>query len=177
MRILLVRHAEKKSDENKSGLTKKGIKQAKRLARRLRKIKIDEFYCSSLKRAKETSKIISKKIKIEPIVEDSLNEFSLKTMREKKKSFNRDEKKELENLKDFMTEFMQHPNSKKTILIVAHGFTNRMILSQFFNLDHTKLIPLMQHETCINKFYYNPKHKNWRLNGWNDFNHLPRRLI
>ncbi len=176
MNILLVRHAEKENDEKESVLTKKGVKQAKYLAKRLGKIKIDEFYCSDLERVKETSRIVSRKINLKPKIKESLNEFNRETLKKEIRNFNKNEKKQFKDLNKFLMNLMKHPRSKKTILIIAHGFTNRFIFSQFLNLNHTKLLPCMQHETGIDEFSYNAHYNNWRLDGWNDFNHLPRRL-
>ena len=176
MNILLIRHAEKKTDERKAPLTKKGIKQSKSLAKKIKKIKIDEFYCSNLERSKQTSKIVSKKIKIKPKIMYCLNEFDHETMKKDIKRLNKNEKKHLNELKNFLKKVTKYPKSKKTILIIAHGFTNKIVLSHLMNLNYTKLLPFMQHETGINQFYYNPEHKNWRLENWNNFNHLPKRL-
>ena len=43
MKIYLVRHAEKENENDESALTKKGFKQAKHLAKRIKKLKIDKF--------------------------------------------------------------------------------------------------------------------------------------
>src|SRR3989344_2814050 len=68
--VYFIRHGdrlERKEDEpshSDPGLSKKGIKQAKAVAKKFAKIKdeIDVFYCSSMKRAIETAKEIAKKI-------------------------------------------------------------------------------------------------------------------
>ncbi len=52
MRILIVRHGD--PDYANDTLTKKGRKEAKLLAKKLKKEKIDYFYCSPLGRAKDT---------------------------------------------------------------------------------------------------------------------------
>jgi broad specificity phosphatase PhoE len=41
----------------------------------LKKEKFDELYCSNMNRAKQTAEIVSKKIKLTPKIEESLNEF------------------------------------------------------------------------------------------------------
>lgn len=53
MRILIVRHAD--PDYVNDSITKKGVKEAKLLAERLKKEKIDAIYCSPLGRAKKTA--------------------------------------------------------------------------------------------------------------------------
>ncbi len=69
MNIYLVRHGE--SELNKvsvhqtedTPLSPEGIKQANKLAERIKKLKIDFIYSSPYKRAKQTAEIISKKLK------------------------------------------------------------------------------------------------------------------
>src|SRR3989338_5098927 len=80
-RLLIVRHAE--SAHNKanriqghkdSGLTKIGFDQAKRLARKLIKYRIDEVYSSDLGRAcstaEEIAKLIEKKVFYDPLLRE-----------------------------------------------------------------------------------------------------------
>ena len=74
MEITFIRHAEKEETGEDPFLTKKGVKQAEHLAKRLTKDKFDEFYCSDMNRAKQTAKIISKKIGMIYKIEKSLND-------------------------------------------------------------------------------------------------------
>lgn len=67
MRLFIVRHGETKENtlsimqgQIHGTLTRKGILQAKKLARRLKKEKFDAVYCSDLKRTKDTWKEIKK---------------------------------------------------------------------------------------------------------------------
>ena len=63
MEIIFIRHAEKEETGEDPYLTKKGIKQAKHLSKRLKKDKFNEFYCSDMNRAKQTAEIVSKEIR------------------------------------------------------------------------------------------------------------------
>jgi len=67
MKITSVRHGETKRNKEKivqeqveGGLTKEGIDQAKRLAKRLSNEVFDKIYCSDAQRAKETAREIIK---------------------------------------------------------------------------------------------------------------------
>jgi len=175
MKIYVVRHGNK-SEEKDPSLTKKGLKQAKLLARKLKKIHFDEFYCSNLKRAKETSEIVSKKIKIKPIIKKSLNEYDLKEIKQNISKWKLERKMRLKELYKFLDKILKNPKEDKTILIIAHGITNRIILSYLIKIDLKKMIPFMQTETGINKFKYSKKFRNWRLMYWNDSEHLPMKL-
>ena len=77
-RLIIVRHAESDfNDQNRiqghqdSGLTARGLYQAKCLAKRIKKIKIDKIYTSDLGRAFATTREITRHLKL-PIIRDPL---------------------------------------------------------------------------------------------------------
>lgn len=177
MEIVFVRHAEKSELGENPSLTEKGKKQAKYLAKKLSKLKtFEEFYCSDLNRARQTAEIASKKIKIKPQIEKSLNEFKSETLKEDEGRWDKKEKLHYNNLISFLKKITKNPDEKKKILIIAHGITNRMILSYFLKLDMKKLIQFRTRETAINSIYWVDKFKNWRLKYWGDNSHLPKKL-
>lgn len=176
MKIYLVRHGEKESEGENPALTKKGIKQAKALAKRLNKIKFDEFYCSDLNRAKQTAKIVSKRIKLKPKIESSLNEFESSDIKKNLSSWDEEQRKRYFKLKSFLNKISKEPNEKRNILIICHGITNRIILSHFLNIEMKKMIVFWQHETCVDKLNWSEKFENWRLEKMNDYSHLSNNL-
>ncbi len=177
MEIIFIRHADKEGMGENPSLTKKGIKQAKYLAKRLRKFKkFDEFYCSNLDRAKRTAEIVSKKIKTEPKIEELLNEFETKTFQKNISKWDKNEKKHYKELISFLKKISKNPDDKKRVLIISHGLTNRIILSYFLELDLDKTIRFRQRETGINSIYWVDKFENWRLKYWNDNGHVPERF-
>jgi broad specificity phosphatase PhoE len=161
MKIILIRHGE--SEANAQGimqgqkvdksLSKLGREQATKLAKRLKNEKIEAIYSSDLKRAKETAEEINKfhnvKIKLD------------KRLREKDHDKEHHKEHE-ERCKSFLAE-IKH---KGTIVIVAHGGTNRIILalstenkekgSKLFNL-------INQGNTCVNILEKQGKHYKIRL--------------
>ena len=139
MEIVFVRHTEKEEMGEDPFLTKKGIKQAKHLASRFKKEDFNEFYCSDLNRAKQTAEIVSKTIRIKPKREASLNEFRAETLRKNKPEWNKEERIHYSRLVSFLKKITKRPDDKKSILIIAHGVTNRIILSYFMGLNHKKL--------------------------------------
>lgn len=167
MEITFVRHAQKLDSSENPPLTKKGLKQAGKLAKKLSREKFDEFYCSDLDRVKQTAKIVSKKLKLEPKIVSALNEFDSEIL---KSGLRKSDKKKYDELKKFLSRF--NPNEDKKVLIIAHGITNRVILSYLLEIDLKNLIRLRQSETGINKIYYSKNFNNWRLKIWNDTNHL-----
>ena len=80
-------------------------------------------------------------------------------------------------LKNFLKRITKNPTSEKKVLIVAHGNTNRLILSILLELGLKNLVRFGQLETAINKVYWLDSFKNWRLTLWNDIHHLPKRLL
>lgn len=173
MEIVFIRHAEKEEAGEDPYLTKKGIKQAKHLAKRLKKEKFDEFYCSDMNRAKQTAEIVSRVSKIKPKIEKSLNEFKSETLRNPR---SKEEKKHYNGLKSFLKKITSQPENNKSILIIAHGITNRIILSHLLGLNLKKIIQFRQSEGAVNSVYWAKKFKNWRLKIWNDNNHIPEKL-
>ena len=75
MRILIIRHAD--PDYANDTLTEKGHREAKLLADKLSKERIDYFYCSPLGRAKDTCAYVAKACgkENEVVVKDWLKEF------------------------------------------------------------------------------------------------------
>jgi len=176
MEIIFIRHTEKEETGEDPSLTKKGIKQAKHLSKKLKKEKFDEFYCSNMNRAKQTAKIVSEKIKIKPKIEKALNEFKSKILIKNKKKWNREEKGHYNKLISFLKNITKKPDDKKSILIIAHGITNRIILSYFLGLNLKKIIQFRQTEAGVNSIYWVEKFKNWRLKIWNDNHHIPKKI-
>ncbi len=176
MQVIFVRHSEKEETGEDPYLTKKGIKQAKHLAKRLKREKLTEFYCSDMNRAKQTSEIVSKKIRIKPKIVKSLNEFRSEILRKGKNKWNKEEKSHYNELISFLKDITKKRDKKGIILIIAHGITNRIILSYFLGLNLKSIIQFRQSEAGVNSIYWNEKFKNWRLEMWNDNNHVPHKL-
>lgn len=176
MEIIFIRHAEKEETGEDPYLTKKGIKQTKHLSKRLKKEKFYEFYCSDMNRAKQTAEIVSEEIKIKPKIEKSLNEFKSEILIKNKKKWDREEKSHYNKLISFLKKITKKSDDKKSILIIAHGITNRIILSYFLCLNLKKIIQFRQAEGGVNSIYWVEKFENWRLKIWNDNNHIPPRL-
>ena len=176
MEIIFIRHAEKEDMGEDPSLTKRGIKQAGHLAKRLKKEKFDEFYCSNMNRAKQTAEIVSKEIRLKPRIEKSLNEFKSEMLIKNKNNWDREEKNHYNKLRSFLKNVTKKPNDKKSILIIAHGITNRIILSCLLGLNLKKIIQFRQAEAGVNSVYWFEKFNNWRLKVWNDNNHIPKEL-
>jgi broad specificity phosphatase PhoE len=76
-----------------------------------------------------------------------------------------------------LIKFLTNQKKKETILIVAHGITNKIIASYLLELNLNKMIRFRQHETCINLIKWSDKWKNWQLDKWNDQTHIPKKYI
>lgn len=179
MKIILVRHGE--SEENAmlvkhkdSSLTKKGKAQAKHLGIMLKKIKISKIYTSNLKRAKETAEIISKIIHV-PIKSsfEEFDEYNSKNLKSPIKTFFNPR---LKKLKRIVKDISKEREREKTILIITHGITNRLIMGSLLQIPLRQLLRFKQHNTGFNVLYWNKHFKNWNLEAMNDISHLPKRL-
>jgi broad specificity phosphatase PhoE len=180
MKIILVRHGESEhnaglTEDKDSVLTKKGRKQAEFLGKKLKKEKISEIYVSKMMRAKETAKIISKIINV-PIKEEfeELNEYKSKILKSKLKRLFHGRLKKMRKL---LKNISKEKNEEKTILIIAHGVVNRIIIGDLLQLSLKKqLLRFKQNNTGINILSWNENFKNWKLDLMNDISHLTEKL-
>ncbi|MGB6606625.1 MAG: histidine phosphatase family protein [Atribacterota bacterium] len=164
-------------------LTEKGIWQAKRLARRLEEASVDIVYCSDLKRARHTAEIIfgdrGKDILVSPnLREINFGAWEGYTFEEVKSKFGYgDEFNHLmenikpeaaipqgESLVDLNDRVMAELNNllkkhektdkDKTIALVCHGGTIRVILSNALNIGLKNMWNIEQYSTALNIINY-----------------------
>ena len=182
MKLILVRHGESehnaKTNKSKdSPLTKKGKIQAMRLGKRLKKekIKIDKIYTSNLIRSKQTAEIISKIIKVP--VKKNYEEFNEYRPRHIESRLMRIASPRLRALKKLLKKISEDKTKDKTIMIIAHGRTNRLIIAYLLKIPIGKhLVRFVEHNTGVSVLYWSENYKNWRLESMNNFMHLPGRI-
>lgn len=184
MNIIFVRHGE---SEHNAGitlgenavLTKKGREQAKALGNRLKKYNISTIYTSNLNRAKETGEIISKILKV-PIKEnlEELDEYPSEHLKSRLHYlFNIKTKRRFRGLRSFLKNIAKERNEDKTVLIVAHGITNRIIVGCLLKIPFGRhLLGFVQDNTCINIVLWKEKFNNWSIQCLNDTKHLSEEL-
>lgn len=122
----------------KTPLNKSGIKQAKKLRKRLRKIKPDAILGSPYQRTLDTLRIAAKGKRVEPVVLEDLIEIGAdywpfpdqKGRRNEKEpeSYKKDE----ENVKRLFEKIWEEYNGK-TVLIFTHGNLIRCLISCIMN--------------------------------------------
>ncbi len=206
MLVYLVRHGE--SEENatrtytggSASLTPTGIKQAKQLAKRFKKIPINKIYSSDMVRAKQTTDIINKVLKMEVNTSELIREKAHATILNGKrfdhevaievmdqinknmhdKNFRYSDEETFELLKERVFKFMRdlEKESAENILIVAHGLTMRAMVGyvlfgeSFNSYDYVKLRDHSKTKnTGITLFEFDDN-KEWTLLTWNDYAHL-----
>lgn len=164
-------------------LTKKGIWQAERLAYRLKELPVDVVYCSDLKRARHTAEIVFGSRGIDIIPNSSLREMNFGiwegyTFEEvmarygngnEIKSWLRNIKEEInipqgESLADLNNRVMTELNKileehkkadkDKTIGLVCHGGTIRVILCNALNMKLKYMWNIEQYSTALNIINY-----------------------
>ena len=77
MKIIIIRHGD--PDYSIDSLTEKGWREAALLAERIAQMKVDDYYCSPLGRARDTASLTLKKCGRQAQIFDWLREFSLPT--------------------------------------------------------------------------------------------------
>lgn len=207
MKLYLVRHGETEGNlQNffqtaETQLTKTGIDQAKRVAKRLKNKKADIIYSSTHFRTMETSKIISKEIElpIEPWAD--LTEIrrpseirgkptqdpevakieNLLAKNFTKKGWRYSDEENYDDLVRRARKVLDHLSSKhqdQTVLCVSHGtFIKTLLATALFGESLTpEIFSTLRHKmwaanTGITTIEHTEKH-GWRLLTWNDASHL-----
>lgn len=153
---------------NVIGINKTGKQEANVAAKQVEKLKIDLIFCSPLRRARQTCKIINKN-KIKVIYDKRILERDSKSMQFKKteildldiwydikkdKVYKDSEgfKSVLDRTKDFIGELKsKYPN--KSILIVTHGDVCKAIYSYLNNITDANEISSFKQRNCEIKKY------------------------
>ena len=164
-------------------LTEKGIWQAKRLAYRLKDVLVDIVYCSDLKRARHTAEIIFKARGIDIISNPKFREINFGawegyTFEEIKEKFGYGDEfnhlmenikpeaaipqgESLVNLNDRVIAELNNVLKKyektdkdKTIALVCHGGTIRVILSNALNIGLKNMWNIEQYSTALSIINY-----------------------
>lgn len=175
MRIYLVRHGQ--TEENATGiiqgwnpgkLTPLGIEQAERLAQRLKAIRFDAIYSSDSARAANTAQIITRfhdtPIQFtEQLRERHMGIFQGRQFEEFNQAqmqsglgdtnFKPEGGESLDELRHRATSFVQslrEPHLRQTILLVAHGRWNTMLLGAALGASVEESLLLKQTNTCVN---------------------------
>ncbi len=200
-RLLIVRHAESAfNDQNRiqghkdSGLTKKGLTQARLLSRRLKDFKIDKIYSSDLGRAYSTTLEIVRHTRL-PIVRDPLlreihlGDWEGMTPEEVDRLYDKGYQKWLKkpsSIKIPRGEALSHfrkrvtervraiarANRGKTVLVVTHGGAITALLADWLKADFDRLLIHLQIDnTSLTIVHETDKHA--RLSFINDNSHIP----
>ena len=204
--LYLVRHGKSEANDKniyqrkETPLSKEGIEQAYILQKRFLHIPIDILYSSSLKRARETAKIINEELKLPIHTTELVNEWGkpsslldlsidgegAKEFRSKLASHKGDpywkwkDEESMGELRDRIVQFLEKmkKDSKDNILIVTHSLSLKMMLSVV--LFGPKSLPFNDVEsfnvhttnTGITVFQLEDGKENWKLVTWNDHAHL-----
>ena len=177
--LILLRHGQTISNINQiyqgqgdGILSKKGLQQARAAAKFFSKIKIDAIFSSDLRRAHDTAKIIAKHHKVRVTRARNIRErfygdweglrfsdIAKKYTRLYKLWLKEPNKARIpgaETLKDFQKRSVRavtkiiKANKGRTVLVVAHGGTNRTILFKYLGLDLNNFWKIRQSNCCYN---------------------------
>ena len=175
MKLYLVRHGETEENAtrviqgwNPGKLTPLGIEQAERLAHRLRDVRFDAIYSSDSARAADTGRIIGQFHNTPIQFTDRLRERhmgvfqggpSLAFEQAQEQSglsdadFTPEGGESLEELTQRAMSFVQALRERhlnQTVLLVAHGRFNSMLLAAASGLSKQDALTMKQTNTCVN---------------------------
>lgn len=203
-RLIIVRHAESAYNlqnriqgHHDSGLTKKGLSQARRLAGRIRHFRIDRIYSSDLGRAYSTTVEITRHLKRVKIVRDPrLREILLGDWegmtpedvdRLYEKGYQRWQKKpsamvipnaeKVDRFRRRVTERVRQiaaQNRGKTVLLVTHGGVITALLSDWLRADFDRVLKGIQIDNTSLTFVEIAS-SNVKLWVVNDTDHLAKK--
>ncbi len=203
-RLIIVRHAESALNlanriqgHHDSKLTKKGLSQARRLAKRIRHFHIDRIYSSDLGRAYSTTLEITRHLGNVKIVRDPklreilLGDWEGKTPAEVDKLYNKGYQKWLKKPSAMRIPNAEHAvpfrrrvtervreiaraNHGKTVLVVTHGGVITALLSDWLEADFDRVLQGMQIENTSLTFV-DLTEKKARLWVINDTDHLAKK--
>ncbi len=200
-RLIIVRHAESHLNlQNRiqgqmdSKLTPKGVAQARRLAARVKKFKIDKIYSSDLGRAYSTTVEITRHLKTKITRDPKLREIHLgdwegMTPEEVDRLYDQGYQKWLhkpsdclipgsERLPKFRRRIIARvsqiarADKGKTVLIVTHGGAITALLAEWLKADFDTLL-LNLHIENTSLVFAEFTDKRIRVRGINDTAHLP----
>jgi len=198
LRIYLIRHGEtnfNKSDKDwgqnkEEELNDWGISQTNKLSERLKNIKFDKLISSDLKRALQTSKILSKVINLEIIQDERLQEYDPGEVDPSSDKWVEKYKLMLEsgiskydirpyggeNIWDLIkrvNSFLEDLEKENgTIAIVTHSGVNAALINLSQGKEKNDFINIKQDNTCVNILEFSEA--KWKILSINDSRHIDK---
>ncbi len=196
LKVYLVRHGETETNRQKKkwgqhpdiSLNEFGIEQVKKLSERIKNIKFKKIFSSDLRRATETTKIITKIINAPVFLDKRLREYDSGGVDQSSEEWRKkyDElleqgvpKEEIrpyggENIWDIikrMKSFMKDLETEEgNILIISHSGFNGAFVNMSQLREKNDFIKVKQDNTCINILEYSKG--QWSIKVINDSNHM-----
>ncbi|MGM5481991.1 MAG: histidine phosphatase family protein [Nanobdellota archaeon] len=179
MRLFITRHGKVSSNEKKlyngvtcEPLTQEGIRQAKKLSKRLEKEHIEKIVSSSTKRAVQTAEIINQSLNKNIIIENNLKEinfgiFENKSFEYIKKNYRKIYEKRKKNKFKFRIPqgesyedifkrvkpiVLNLINNKKTGIVVTHATVIKVLLTWLTGKSLDEIEKSTYHNTCLFEF-------------------------
>jgi broad specificity phosphatase PhoE len=160
---------------NDSDLTEEGLIQLEKIKEFLKNYKIDVVFSSSLGRALKTAKKICENRNVEYIIDDNLKEInwgelsklSVEELLKKWSEYYKSEKVKgiprenirpkngensfdhIKRVKKVLDKIIKDYNNK-TVVLVAHGGTNKVIIGLLRKVDPEEFYNIEQNNACIN---------------------------
>ncbi len=176
MLLVIVRHGETDANISRvlqghldSELSLRGILQVKKLAERLEEKKFDQIFCSDLIRARQTAAAILQGRNTPIVYRSELRERSygvyqgqplekfeeaLKNSGQSREEFCPEKGESYLDVEKRVATFLDEifaTHESQSVLLVAHGGTNRVILKQLLQKSFSEVFRIEQNNTCINE--------------------------
>ena len=178
MRIFLVRHGDLEIDGKDPPLTRKGIIQAKRLAKRLTKLKIDKVYTSDSRRAFQTFQEYHKlKPKIPFVKTPTLREIYRTILGGPTREGTPNDRtaKDKARADNFFNNLFKKLNNKN-ILIFAHGNLIRYFIAKVLDINPKKLWQSLV-VSCASISIIKKDKDSFHVKMINSIEHLPKKEV
>jgi len=171
MKLFIIRHGEKESDEFHSNLTPKGIEQASKVAEFLKKEKFDKLFSSSNPRSIQTGQIISKQSGVPLKIINSIKELPKNIFFQEESEWGEESKEIINNIRKFIDDL---GIQNEDVVLSLNAGLNRAILSIILDIPLNKTVQLTQDIACLNLLEYKEIYgkKRWCVRLLNDTCHL-----
>ncbi len=192
MRLILVRHGQAEHREGEEGdnlyLTELGKRQVELLGQWLqqKEPEISQIICSPLRRARETTSILSRYLNATVMMDDDLRETGRKLTNELPRLVHPSDngphyyllphdnfyQRFTEQTRRVLNRLIENPSSPKTLIVICHGGTASTMVRMLLKCHH---LDIHMHNTAMH--YMTWRDGLWDMRGINYAPHLPQDMI
>jgi len=171
MKLFIVRHGDKESDEFEANLTSFGEKQAKKISDILKNNAVKKVYSSANPRSIQTGSIISHELAVPFQIVDLIRELPRGVFFVSESEWSRKNSEIITNIKEFISKVEE--DGEDVVLSMNAGI-NRVIFSTLLRIPLWKTILFTQEIACLNILEFKEIYgkKKWCVGLLNSTYHL-----